>query len=118
MIVSMKHLYIIGNGFDRHHKIECGFDNYAEWLEKTNSDIYYKVENAYGILNEELWRDFEHLLGKLDVQEHAERIAYERYPTQKQLEKSTDKEFENLKSWYELSPEEAREEFEDLYEVG
>mgnify|MGYP003399935755 CR=1 FL=1 len=112
----MKHLYIIGNGFDRHHKMECGFDNYAEWLKKTNPDIYYKVENAYGIQNEDLWCDFEHLLGMLDVQEHAERIAYDRYPTQKQLENSTDKEFDNLKRWYELSPDEAREEFEDLFE--
>lgn len=112
----MTHLYIIGNGFDRHHKMECGFDNYAEWLKKTNPDIYYKVENAYGIQNEDLWCDFEHLLGKLDVQEHAERIAYDRYPTQKQLENSTDKEFDNLKRWYELSPDEAREEFEDLFE--
>ena len=112
----MTHLYIIGNGFDRHHKMECGFDNYAEWLKKTNPDIYYKVENAYGIQNEDLWCDFEHLLGKLDVQEHAERIAYDRYPKQKQLENSTDKEFEDLKRWYELSPAEARDEFEDLFE--
>ena len=80
----MTHLYIIGNGFDRHYKMECGFDNYAEWLKMANPDIYYKVENAYGIYNDELWCDFEHLLGKLDVQEHAERIAYDRYPTQKQ----------------------------------
>ena len=112
----IKHLYIIGNGFDRHHKMECGFDNYAEWLGKTYSDIYYKVENTYGIQNEKLWCDFEHLLGKLDVQEHAERIAYNRYTTQKQLENCTDKEFEDLSKWYELSPDEAREDFEDLYE--
>lgn len=113
---SMKHLYIIGNGFDIHHGIQCGFREYAKWLEKNNPDVYYKVEDKYFVYDKELWSDFEHLLGELDVHYHARRIAGENFPSQKKLAESEGREFDNLKRRYEQSAEEARDEFEELYE--
>lgn len=29
----MKHLYIIGNGFDIHHKINSSYSNFRDWME-------------------------------------------------------------------------------------
>lgn len=113
---NMKHLYIIGNGFDIHHDIQCGFDKYAKWLEKNYPDIYYQVEDWYFAYDKKLWSDFEHLLGDLDVRYHARRIADENFPSQKKLAESEGREFDNLKRKYEQSSEEARDEFEALYE--
>lgn len=111
----MKHLYIIGNGFDLHHGIHSKYLDYAKWLEETYPDIYCQVENAYLIQDKELWKDFEHMLGELDVRYHADRITSDRYPSKKELEDSSDREFEDMKEWYRLSSDEARDEFEELF---
>lgn len=50
----MKHLYIIGNGFDLHHGIPSGYQNYRQWLEEN--------------------------LGEKDIREYAEDVARENYP--------------------------------------
>ena len=115
-IAMAKHLYVIGNGFDLHHKISCGFKDYAEWLKKNHSDLYYEIENRYEIQDEELWSNFEHLLGELDVRANAEQIASDRHPSYQQLANSTDKEYDDWVEWYRLSSDEARDEFEDLFE--
>lgn len=112
----MRQMYVIGNGFDIHHDLKCGFDKYASWLEKNYLNLYYKVENTYFVYDQKLWSDFEHLLGELDVRYHSRRIAKENLPLQKRLEQSEGREFDNLKRRYEQSAEEARDEFEELYE--
>ena len=110
----MKHLYIIGNGFDLHHDVNCSFVDYAMWLKSNNLDLYTKIENAYFITNIELWKDFEKLLGSLDTQYHSERIASEHYPDFKRLPDS-DRAFDDAKYEYETSPEYAQYEFEELF---
>ena len=32
--MAYKKLYIIGNGFDLHHKINSRYSNFQEWLQK------------------------------------------------------------------------------------
>jgi hypothetical protein len=53
-------LYIIGNGFDRHHEVKSSYQHFANWLKKNNWELY-------GILSEVckvdfLWKDFERAL--------------------------------------------------------
>lgn len=44
----MKHLYIIGNGFDIHHKINSSYSNFRDWMGKYYPSILEDVENVYG----------------------------------------------------------------------
>ena len=34
--MKYKNLYIIGNGFDQHHNINCSYNNFIEALEERN----------------------------------------------------------------------------------
>lgn len=38
-----KHLYIIGNGFDLHHKINSSYKNFQQWMYENNPDIIEKL---------------------------------------------------------------------------
>mgnify|MGYP003310340607 CR=1 FL=1 len=63
-----KNLYIIGNGFDIHHGIKCGFGDFKEWLKK-NDIVFLKnltqvYENAW---ENNWWKDFENNLAQLNI---------------------------------------------------
>ena len=36
---SIENLYLIGNGFDIHHKIKCRYSDFQEWLYENNPVI-------------------------------------------------------------------------------
>lgn len=63
----LKHLYIIGNGFDLHHGINSSYKNFHEWMNENNPDVIEKVDEIYGICDDEWWSDFENQLASLDV---------------------------------------------------
>lgn len=44
----MKHLYIIGNGFDLHHGIPSGYHSYRQWLEENHPGVLYLIDEYYG----------------------------------------------------------------------
>lgn len=44
----MKHLYIIGNGFDIHHKINSNYRSFRDWMNECYPSILEDVENVYG----------------------------------------------------------------------
>ena len=50
-------LYIIGNGFDRHHDVASGYDSFRNWLERHNWELFrvYSAVCDY----DGLWSDFE-----------------------------------------------------------
>lgn len=73
----MRTLYVIGNGFDRHHDINCSYDDFRRWLEEHHPDLFNKMEEIYGWCDGDWWSDFENNLGKVDVMEYAQRIAFE-----------------------------------------
>ena len=66
---KIHHLYIIGNGFDKHHGIPSGYDDYEKWLEMYHlpilNDIIEKFgfwvdEKSEGCVNKNIfWNDFE-----------------------------------------------------------
>ena len=68
----MKILYIIGNGFDIHHKLDTRYQSFANYLAENNSEVYDLLLNYYGlpdITNPELtdeeyalWSRFEQAL--------------------------------------------------------
>ena len=70
-----KHLYIIGNGFDLHHGINSSYKNFQEWMYENHPDVIEKVDEIYGIVNEEWWSDFENQLASLDAIRYSSEIA-------------------------------------------
>lgn len=75
-----KHLYIIGNGFDLHHKINSSYKNFQQWMYENNPDIIEKVDEIYGICDDEWWSDFENQLASLDAIRYSSVIASENRP--------------------------------------
>lgn len=77
----MKHLYIIGNGFDLHHNIPSSYRNFHNWLEKHDIETFDKVGNILETNEPEWWNEFESSLGKpLTVKLFAEGVAFENQP--------------------------------------
>lgn len=62
----MKHLYIIGNGFDLHTGLATRYADFQRWLENNYPFIYENMQAVYDI-DAEWWNDFEVQLGKLDI---------------------------------------------------
>lgn len=111
----MEHLYIIGNGFDKHHWIDSGFDDFGRWLEENHSSLFYQLVSIYSISDEKEWQQFEHILGELNVTYQVEEIMEDRRPNWMSLP-DDDRAFNNAKRDYEAAPEVARYTFEELFE--
>ncbi|MCK5111815.1 MAG: bacteriophage abortive infection AbiH family protein [Arcobacteraceae bacterium] len=58
-------LYIIGNGFDLHHKIKSSYWHFQEYIKKVDSSLHTLVEDYLQI--EENWSDFEEALASIDI---------------------------------------------------
>lgn len=63
----MKHLYIIGNGFDIFTGLKTRYVDFMLWLEHNYPFVYENLVETYKI-DGEWWNDFEMELGKLDVE--------------------------------------------------
>lgn len=74
----MKNLYLIGNGFDKHHDIPSGYWDFHEWLKNNDPDLVEKIDELYDY-NDDLWGNFEVELGSLDVVNKATEI-YQEHP--------------------------------------
>lgn len=76
----MKHLYIIGNGFDLHHGIPCSYQHYRQWLEEKHPVVLHLIDEYYECPSDDWWGNFEECLGEKDIREYAENVARENYP--------------------------------------
>lgn len=76
----MRHLYIIGNGFDLHHHIPSSYQNYYQWLKDKHIGVLHLINDYYDSPTSEWWSDFEVNLGEKDIREYAENVARENYP--------------------------------------
>ena len=74
----MKNLYIIGNGFDKHHKIPSGYRDFHGWLNDKNPELVEQIDELYGY-SDDLWGNFEVELGNLDIPSVASEI-YSEHP--------------------------------------
>lgn len=70
----MKHLYIIGNGFDIFTGLKTRYVDFRRWLENNYVFIYENMEAAYD-MDVEWWNDFEVQLGKLDVKSYITKFT-------------------------------------------
>ena len=52
-----KKLYVIGNGFDRHHGVQSSYGDFADWLRRHDRPIYETYRRV--CLYDGLWQDFE-----------------------------------------------------------
>lgn len=68
----MKKLYIIGNGFDLHHRIKSRYSDFREFMEQNDSNTYELVEK-YLNHEGELWQDFESNLAYFDEETTIEK---------------------------------------------
>ena len=70
----MKHLYIIGNGFDIFTGLKTRYVDFRWWLENNYSFIYENMLAAYD-MDVEWWNDFEVQLGKLEVRAYVRKFS-------------------------------------------
>jgi hypothetical protein len=62
-------LYIIGNGFDRHHDLATSFYDFKKYITENDSELYFILESyfSYPQSDNDLWCRFEENLANLDV---------------------------------------------------
>lgn len=78
---NLKHLYIIGNGFDIHHKISSRYAHFRQWLEENDIVTLYKIEEILKAVDYKWWNEFEKNLGSPSaVRNYAEQVAFENQP--------------------------------------
>lgn len=70
----MKHLYIIGNGFDIYTGLATRYSDFRLWLENNYPFIYENLQSVYGI-DTEWWNDFEMQLGELDINKFIKKFT-------------------------------------------
>ena len=70
---EMKHLYIIGNGFDIFTGLHTSYADFRRWLEVNYVFVYENMVSAYN-MDGEWWNDFETQLGLLDVEDYVRRF--------------------------------------------
>ena len=70
----MKHLYVIGNGFDIFTGLKTRYVDFRMCLENDYPFIYENMQAAYD-LDVEWWNDFEVQLGKLDVRAYVRKFT-------------------------------------------
>lgn len=70
----MKHLYIIGNGFDIHTGLATRYADFQLWLENYYPFIYENMQAVYD-MDAEWWNDFEVQLGNLDINKFVSKFT-------------------------------------------
>ncbi|MHA2760720.1 bacteriophage abortive infection AbiH family protein [Vibrio harveyi] len=70
-------LYIIGNGFDIHHKLDTYYTTFGLYLKEHNREVYDLLVDHFGFsdlvptdkesMSDPLWSEFEHSLSLLDT---------------------------------------------------
>lgn len=77
---KIRHLYIIGNGFDLHHGIPSSYNNYKNWLSLRWLPLYDEIARSFiGADKVAWWSDFENSLAKLDIQYDLSIIQFQDY---------------------------------------
>jgi hypothetical protein len=61
-------LYIIGNGFDLHHKLETRYEHFCSYVKENESELHEFMEMYFYLTTDKdgLWSDFENDLGSFD----------------------------------------------------
>ena len=69
-----KNLYIIGNGFDLHHGIPCGFEDFMKWVKENDETLFTDLTQVYNDAEDnKWWKDFENSLARLNISYYANK---------------------------------------------
>lgn len=82
-IASMKHLLVIGNGFDVAHGIPSRYRNFENWLRENDYDLIEHMSAYFPyVFDEDLewWNDFENNLDMIEAHEEISRVVNDNYP--------------------------------------
>ena len=77
----MKHLYVIGNGFDLFTGLKTSYSHFKEWLFQNYIFEFENLKTAYD-MEGEWWYNFEENLGKLDIYGYVRKFS----PPEKPIE--------------------------------
>lgn len=102
-IPEFKKLYVIGNGFDKHHSMNCGYDSFKTWLKTNRENVFDNLTRIYGDLTDDWWSKFEESLANFDPDKFPYEVADSSF-------------FEQLRKLGERYGEEGRS-FIDEYEL-
>ena len=72
---EIKKMYVIGNGFDKHHSIECGYNDFKKWLRSNRKLVYENLIRIYGNLTNDWWSKFEESLTDFDPDKFPYEVA-------------------------------------------
>ena len=78
--MSMKYLYIIGNGFDRHHGMETSYSQFRNWLEEKDLSVLCTIDELFGYCDDDWWQYFESNLATAVTSEIVQEEVRENYP--------------------------------------
>lgn len=77
----MRHLYVIGNGFDIHHGRKTDYQEYYKWLHDNEEwDVLTAIDNNFGCCDSSWWKHFEQNLASAKTLEIAMEESREHYP--------------------------------------
>ncbi len=110
----MNKLYIIGNGFDKSHKLKTGYDDFHKFVISNYTDLENLFEDYFQLKKNEnhLWSDFENDLGtfnwksfyneknNIDVLDDNFRLSYT-YGLEDELRQETDELVDEIKEAFE-----------------
>ena len=73
---DIENLYIIGNGFDIHHKIKCQYSDFHKWLHSNNPMLENRLFQTYELHHDDFWSSFETNLGALTAESILEGYVF------------------------------------------
>ena len=79
-IIFMKYLYIIGNGFDRHHGMKTSYLQFREWLEEKDVSVLCTINELFGYCDDDWWQSFESNFATAVTSEIVQEEVQENYP--------------------------------------
>ena len=75
MATSPHKLYVIGNGFDMHHGLPCGYAHFRAWLQVNRPEVHRGLIRLYGESDSDLWSDFEKGLSCFDLDNYPDEVT-------------------------------------------
>lgn len=93
----MKHLYVIGNGFDIFTGLKSRYSDFVVWLKMHYPFVYENLYDSYE-MDGEWWNEFETNLGKLDVFHFINKFVQKNYMSDIHAKQDDNKQWEELKN--------------------
>lgn len=111
---NIKHLYIIGNGFDIHHCRKTSYSEFYRWALENHEDVIEEIEEKIGDLDAKWWSNFENNLANIDAYTVSQTIASENDPDL--LDDHVDRHWDDAKVYTEQLFEEVYDEIKTIFE--